>query len=172
MKLNIPLLVITIVLGLGVLASYIPMIMDIRKNNNSKLYWGLDKQQRIPYYIFMILAVFGFLTFIVYYLDKNNKPKSGILSKGYSLEILIGLVLVFSILWSVFVYYSVKNGKNSFRILTVLTLAVVAISSLLLLAGTTMDKDSPPYVIAGILLFCLVTVLGDAVGWNARFLAD
>ena len=49
---------------------------------------------------------------------------------------------------------------------------VVAISSVLLLAGTTSDKDSPPYVIAGIILFCLVTVLADSVGWNARFLSE
>ena len=172
MKLNIPLLVITVVLGLAVLASYIPMIMDIRKNNNSKLYWGLDKQQRIPYYVFMILAVFGFLTFIMYYIDLENKPTSGILSKGYTLEILVSLVLIFSILWSVFVYLSVKNGNKIYKILCASTLVVVAISSVLLLAGTTSDKDSPPYVIAGIILFCLVTVLADSVGWNARFLSE
>ena len=76
MKLNIPLLVITVVLGLAVLASYIPMIMDIRKNNNSKLYWGLDKQQRIPYYVFMIFPKVINLIKKMLFLGKSKKRQN------------------------------------------------------------------------------------------------
>ena len=78
--------------------------------------------------------------------------------------------MIFSILWSVFIYLSVNKGGKIYKSLCSASLIVVAICSILLLAGTTTDHVAPAYVIAGIILFSTVTVLSDAVGWNARFL--
>lgn len=171
MKLNIPLLVIIIVLGLGVLGSYIPIILDSYKNSSDP-YWVMNKSQRTPYYIFIILAVFGFLTFALYYLNDENKPSSGILSKNSNLEIIITSVLLFSILWSVFVYLSVTKGSKAYKVLCTISLFAVALSSVMLFIGIMQDKNAPAYVIAAIILFCTVTVLSDAIGWNTKFISS
>ena len=47
---------------------------------------------------------------------------------------------------------------------------MVAISSILLLAGSVEDKDVKWYVTFGLLLVSIVTVLGDSVIWNANYI--
>jgi hypothetical protein len=170
MKLNIPLLIIILVLGLGVLGSYIPIFLDSYKNTSDP-YWVMSKSQRVPYYIFILLAVFGFLTFAVYYLNDENKPDTGLLSKNSNLELIMGSILLFSILWSVFIYLSVNKGDKVYKILCFISLLAVALSSVLLFIGIMQDKNAPAYVIAAIILFCTVTVLSDAIGWNTKFIA-
>jgi hypothetical protein len=151
MKLNIPLLIIILVLGLGVLGSYIPIFLDSYKNTSDP-YWVMSKSQRVPYY-------------------DENKPDTGLLSKNSNLELIMGSILLFSILWSVFIYLSVNKGDKVYKILCFISLLAVALSSVLLFIGIMQDKNAPAYVIAAIILFCTVTVLSDAIGWNTKFIA-
>lgn len=166
---NKNLLIIIIVLGVGVLASYVPIIRTACDD-----YWaGISKMSRdIVLFPLMISAAVGFLAWSWHYLRKRPSDRRGLFgSSKYSLEILVACLLVFSIMWSAFVYLSVMKRRSSstYTYLTSATLIVVAFCSVLLLMGTVQD-NAPASALAGILALSVVTVLVDGIAWNSNWL--
>ena len=72
--------------------------------------------------------------------------------------------------WSVRTTLHARKSTVGTTALTSGSLIVTALCSILLLAGQLESQEPSWYATLGLLLFCLVTVLGDGVGWNARFL--
>ena len=55
-------------------------------------------------------------------------------------------------------------------IIVVASLVCTAIASILLLAGS-IESDQPKwYIVLGLILLSIVTVLGDGVVWNANYI--
>ena len=80
--------------------------------------------------------------------------------------VMFGTLLTFfigSIIWPFSVYYKK-------HIIAIVCLIFVAISSMLLLAGSVEEKNSRWYVMLGLLYLCTITVLGDSVLWNANYI--
>lgn len=163
-------LAIACVLGAAVLGSYVPIVKD----QLSKRYdhWlGLPNDTRYMFYALQLLAAVGFVTFILYYCMKKDEPVHGLFSYNKAIvPSLVGILLLAAVGWSVgSVLHSNRPSVGSTALVSG-SLVVTALCSLLLLAGQFEDQDPVWYVSLGLLLFCLVTVLGDGVGWNARFL--
>lgn len=167
---NIPLLVIIVVLGLSVLASYIPIARSFCPD-----YWaGITRPHReVVVYGAMVAAAVGFLLWAFHYVQRRPESRTNGIFKGrFSLEALVIVALLGSIMWSVVVFLSVTRYPTSraLKYLTSASLIVVAVASLLLLAGTFEDGVSPTYALAGIISFSCCTVLIDGVGWNSRWI--
>ena len=162
------LLAIIITGGLLVLISYIPLI----KNYCHDMWVGIGEKHREVCYPLIVSATVGFIMFSYHFCQRERSSfTKGIFRKKFALETLVATILIFSALWSLFMYLSVvkKKGKIS-NVLTVLSLVIVAISSVILLAGVVEDGKCPNYVLAGVLGFCVTTVLIDAVAWNSNFI--
>jgi len=109
--------------------------------------------------IFQILAAIGFLIAIISWIKKP--PQGGIMEKYLFPNLL--LFFVSAIVWPIAV------NKNIIW-LTVLSLILTAVSSILLLAGSIEEKNPRVHIVISLLFLCIVTVLGDAVIWNANYI--
>jgi len=54
--------------------------------------------------------------------------------------------------------------------LVVFSLIITAISSILMLAGSIEEDNPRTIIVVGLLFLCIITVLGDAVLWNANYI--
>ena len=163
---------ITCVLGLIVLLSYIPIAKEQLAGKYD--YWvGFSQNIQYMLYPLMGLAAIGFVTFIIQYLLNNNNFTSGLFSyHKFIVPILVGILLLASICWSICVMYYVRQPSIILKTLTSICLIVVAICSVLLLAGYTESQNPKWYVILGLIAFCVVTVLNDGVIWNSKMLTQ
>ena len=162
---------ITCVLGLIVLLSYIPIAKEQLSGKYD--YWlGLSQNIQYVLYPLMFLAAIGFVTFIVQYLINNNFTTGLFSYNKFIVPILIGILLVASIGWSICVMYYVRRPSTILKTFTSICLIVVAICSLLLLAGYTESQNPKWYVILGLIAFCVVTVLNDGIIWNSKMLTQ
>ena len=164
---NKKLLIILVLLGLLVLISYIPILKTYCDD-----YWaGIAKLTRnVVITPLMISAAVGFLAWSWYYLRKQHSTMRGLFSKKYLLESMVAILLLFSALWSLFVYLSVIKSPTKLNIyMTSLCLFVVALSSIFLVVGTLQDGASTG-AFAGVLALSVVTLLVDGVAWNFNWL--
>ena len=152
----------TILFGIGVILAYVFSMKG--KGTGSYLshpYWlGIPKGVVTMLTVFQCLAALGFLiaigTWIIF------PPIGGIASEG-NLAWLVGLFIAFAIVWPIALRYEVHW-------LVIVSLVGTAAGSILLLAGA-LEEDIPRWwVILGLLLLNLVTVLCDGVGWNAVYI--
>jgi len=111
--------------------------------------------------VLQVFAAIGFLVSVGTWVFVP--PTSGI---GVHLHFLIALFLVSAITWPIALKYGIGW-------LVVLSLVMTAAGSILLLAASIEDETPKWWVILGFILLNVVTVLVDAVMWNAKFiLAD
>ena len=151
--------------GLAVLASYVLIAKDYKNHD----YWvGIHPNSKTMFYVFWVLAAMGFVWYIVSQLVYPTQDKTGLFShRTWIRPLLVGIILVCSLLWSIFVY--MYYNKKWSKVWTSLVLIFTAISTLLLLAGEA-ETNAPWYRILGLMLFAITTVLIDAVMWNAKFI--
>lgn len=163
-------LAVTCVLGAAVLGSYVPIAKDqVTKRFDHWL--GIPNGTRYMFYALQLLAAVGFVTFILHYCTNTTEYQQGLFSYGKAVvPSLVGVLLLSSIGWSIGTVQHMRNPSKATAALVSGSLIVTALCSLLLLAGQLETQDPAWYASLGLLLFCLVTVLGDGVGWNARFL--
>ncbi len=109
--------------------------------------------------ILQIFAAIGFLIAIISWI--KNPPQGGIMEKYLFTNLL--LFFVSAIIWPIAV------NKNIVW-LTVLSLILTAISSILLLAGSIEESKPRIHIVVSLIFLCIVTVLGDAVIWNANYI--
>lgn len=152
--------VIVTVLAIGVVISYKLYLTDNANTYlTSKFWYGIPKNIVIVILVFQILAVIGFIITLVSWFI--NPPVKGMLSK-YLFPILV-VFFVSAILWSLSIHYNISW-------LTVVSLVFTALSSILMLVGSMQEKKPRIHIVLGLLFLCIVTVLCDAVLWNAAFL--
>lgn len=163
-------LVLTILLGLGTLGSYVPLVIDQVKGKYD--YWlQFPKSSRIVFYVFQALAAVGFLTFFINYMIEPVDDKQGLLSyTPWVTPLILGILLLSCLIWGISVVQYMRNRSTWLKWVAVTSLVVTAIGALLLLAGYAETKEPKWYVLLGLLLFSIVTVLADGVMWNARFI--
>jgi hypothetical protein len=152
--------------AISVLVSYYIVFKILYKKSNKSyidhdFWFGLDKNLVKIIIVFQLIALIGFITSVGYWM--NNSPQGGIMSKGDVLFYTLLAFFIGSIIWPFAVYYKK-------HIIVVLSLIIVAISSILLLAGSVEEKNVKVNVVIGFLFLCIVTVLLDAVVWNANYI--
>ena len=161
-------LAIACILGTGVLGSYFPVIRDqVTKYYDHWL--QIPDDTRYMFYALQLLAAVGFIVWIIHYCSKESEYKTGLFSYSKSVvPVLVTLLLVASIAGPS-VQYCARVPSAGTTVLTSGSLIVTACAPSCFLLVSWIDNPAW-YATLGLLLFCLVTVLGDGVGWNARFL--
>ena len=148
-------------LGPLVLASY---GLLYRGAAAGKDFWfGMSRQVQYVYYAFMLLAAVGLCTFTGAYCARP-RPSKGLFRFGWVVPALFATLLLASAGWSVAV------ALTNQRWLVSGLLVVVALCSILLVAGAAEADNATWYLVLGAVLFATCTVLNDGVGWNANFL--
>jgi hypothetical protein len=148
-------------LGPLVLASYGLLYKGAAAGRD--FWFGMPRQVQYVYYVFMLLAAVGLCTFTGAYCARP-RPTTGLFRFGWVVPVLFATLLLASTGWSVAVALTTQ------RWLVSLLLVVVAVCSILLVAGTAEADNSTWYMVLGAVLFAVCTVLNDGVGWNANYL--
>ena len=161
--LNIYKFSVLLLLGLMVLVSYYIVFVKLYKSTKSyiehEFWFGIDTTIVKMLVFFQVLAIVGFIMSVSSLI--RNVPTTGILSK-YLFSVLC-LFFVSAIVWPYATYYKQP-------IIVVASLVCTAIASILLLAGS-IESDQPKwYIVLGLILLSIVTVLGDGVVWNANYI--
>ena len=157
-RLQIILAILHAILGLGVIGSYVPVVLDIKKDTSiTDLYWaGLPDIWRTICMGIWPLAGIGLVSYVVLSVAARGDRQPKALRHGA----IAGLLLA-SIAWSASVYWYAH--QRSFRKnRATASLAVVALCTLGLFAieaGTL-----PWWVMLSIALF--MTVFFDGIIWN------
>lgn len=147
-------------LAIGVVISYRAYLIDNRNTYlTSKFWYGIPKNIVIMILVFQVLAVAGFIVALISWFIKP--PTEGLLSKH--LFLILVVFFVSSILWSLSIHYNIGW-------LTIGSLIVTALASILMLVGSMQEKKPRIAIVLGLLFLCIVTVLCDAVVWNASFI--
>ncbi len=149
------------ILAVTVLICYFIFLKSKEKSTyfTSPFWFGIPKNIVKILTIFQILAAVGFLIAIISWIKKP--PQGGIMEK-YLFPTLL-LFFISAIAWPIAV------NKNIVW-LTVISLILTAISSILLLAGSIEEKEPRLHIVISLIFLCIVTVLGDAVLWNANYI--
>lgn len=159
--------IILFVLSLSVLVSYYIVFTKLYKSKGTSYFkhdfwFGLNEPLVKFLTFFQICAAVGFVIANIYWL--KEEPVGGIMGNSNVRFVTLALFFIFSAIWTFSVYY-----KKHF--LTVFSLVIVAISSILLLAGSIEEKNPRMPVIIGFFYLCVVTVLADGVIWNANYIS-
>lgn len=154
-----------IVLGLCVLITYYIIFVRMYKSSQPyhkhELWFGMKPTLVCTIIPFQLFAAIGFLVSIISWF--NNPPESGLMSKRHVLYITYVFFFIGSIIWPIAVY-------TKHKIITVSSLVLVAITSILLLAGSIEEKNPRIHIVIGLIYVNIVTVLLDAVIWNANYI--
>ena len=164
------------VLGLFLLGSYVPLFRQHRQQQYD--FWlGLPSAARPVLYLLMGFAAAGFVAMLWDYVSRPL-PTTGLFGKHTSIfPTLIAVLLLASALWSIFTL-QVSKSKNNTKALkgwaagASVSLVVVALCSILFIAGQAERVDPSSAAVVGSLFFGLVTILVDAVLWNSRLLVQ
>lgn len=157
-------IIILSILGIFVLYAYYIYLRrpDTGKNTNyfTNYFWfGINENIVKILTFFQLFAIIGFLIAVISWI--KTPPKGGIMEKY--LFITIFIFLFSALLWP----YAV-NKKIHW--LVVFSLIITAISSILMFAGSIEEDNPRTIIVIGLLFLCIITVLGDAVLWNANYI--
>jgi hypothetical protein len=154
-------IILLIILAVLVLVCYFIFLKSKEKTSyfTSPFWFGIPKNIVKFLTILQILAAIGFLVAIISWI--KNPPQGGIMEKYLFPNLL--LFFISAIIWPIAV------NKNIVW-LTVLSLVLTAISSILLLAGSIEENKPRLHIVVSLIFLCIVTVLGDAVIWNANYI--
>jgi hypothetical protein len=153
--------------ALGLMVSYYIVFFKLYKSTSKSYstheFWFGMNEKFVNILIYLqLLAAVGFIVSISSWI--KEPPKGGIMGKKHYIFFTLLIFFIGSIIWPFAVFYKKP-------IIAVTSLIFVAISSILLLAGSIEEKNSRWYVILGLMCVCLVTVLGDSVLWNANYIS-
>ena len=172
-------LAMTSILGIAILASYATVLRPppgvVDRSFVTSAYWlGLPPALVYTLVGFQVAAAIGFLAWAVS--TTMDPPRVGILSYmgGWMTPVVTMMVLLASLAWPFLVrWYMYRRGGRVAAIMTTLSLVFAGIGAVLMVAGSFEDIPTTGWGIlriVGSLLFAMVVVLADAVGWNARFI--
>jgi hypothetical protein len=166
--LNVPSLVVLLVMGAVLAASY--ALLAWRKGSatgyiGSPLWLGMERSTVIMLVFLQALAAVGFLSAVLTWVF-FAPPSGGVLSYHPAvLPVVLGVFLASSAAWAF-----LMSADDPNKIAVSASLVVTAVASIVLVAGAAEETRPRWWVVGGTLLLALVTVLGDGVAWNARWL--
>ena len=160
---NLGILAVVLVGGISVIATYIIVFARLAPGNYiTHPYWvGIPTSIVGVLCVFQAFAVLGFLVSITEWLLRP--PTSGIMGKKYILLITLALFFLGACVWPIAMHAKISG-------LTVLSLVLTALASILLLAGSIDEQVARWWVVLGWILLSTVTVLGDGVIWNTKYI--
>ncbi len=161
--------------GICVLSSYIYGLATVHARNGA-LWGGVPAEWQAGYTISMFAAAIGYFPFTYFFLrgvDYNRAIFAGSLGYG-AVAAFYALILFPSSLWLPLTIRMLESPSGWLWFLIRLDLALVAIGSLgLVLAAATLQPVRSGAMrlaaLLGLLLFCIQTVLLDAIIWPAVF---
>lgn len=167
--------------GVGVSTSYAYVFTGENSSYTNSRFWaGIPPSTARVLIPLQVLAAMGFLAFAwhVTGLSTRKSPRTGILSysDGYMGTLILAMFFGASIAWPFTTrsYLNMKEFGNAdlpHLIAVVIPLVIAAVSSTLLTAGA-FEADMHPIAIIGVLLFSMVVVLVDGVGWNSKLILN
>jgi len=166
------LIALNVIGGTAVLASY---VVGLEAVPGEALWGGVPDGIRPLYTVNMFIAAAGyffFTPFILFRLDPETTRVAG--RFGYGIfHILYALVLFPSALWLFLTAHALDQPGPAAWAAVRIDLALVALGSLGLLASLVSLGSGAPrgrkFAIAGLVPFCLQTVILDALVWPAFF---
>jgi hypothetical protein len=162
---DIPLAVGALVFGGLTVLSY----WYVFKGDNyihSKHWYGIDPATVYAVLVFQALAACGFVGMVSAWCA--TPPRGGVFdheTRPWALATCVSGMLLFSTMWTL------SLRTPSWWPLTVASLVVVSLCAIMLVAAAFEETHPRVFVVVCSILFATVTVLCDAVGWNARFIA-
>lgn len=153
---------VTIIMGMMVLISYTYVFgFRVRGSYWTHPFWmGIPAAAVKPLTGLQLLAAVGFIVLIISW--SKHQPEQGIL-KRTGLVPVLAVFLGSSAVWPLAVLFKVHW-------LTVVSLLATASSTVLMLAGSIEEKPRVHRILAS-LAVAIVTVLVDAVAWNAKYIS-
>jgi hypothetical protein len=161
---NSILLAVNLILGLCVFVSYGIVFLQLQPGAyiNHPMWLGMSTPLIYTLVVFQILAAAGFVTAMINWVISS--PTTGVFGDHpWLLPATVAVFLAAATTWAPATFYKVHW-------LVVGGLVVVAVASILLLAGAAEEIPQRWWIVAGLLLFNLVTVLADGVIWNAVYI--
>ena len=131
----------------------------------NKFWFGIEPSIQIVYYVMMVCAAAGFCAVTAWYCALPSLPQRGLFKHAAVMPVLFGIILAASAGWS-FALALVPNMKWLVGTL----LIVVAIGSILLVAGVMESEQRQWWSVLGAVAFAATTVLNDGVGWLSNYL--
>jgi len=167
---NIVFLLTNIILGLGVILSY---LWGIIYNDDPSLLWGRVNENHIPYIVLsMLLGAIGYLIFSSFFL--YIKKLNSLTFKQFKYLINLYICILFpSSLWMPLSVLYLNTGNKLILVTDLLCLYIVGLSSLLLTKFIIDNKIENSMIwklsVIGGLQFVFHTLILDAVYWGINF---
>ena len=167
---NIVFLLTNIVLGLGVILSY---LWGIIYNDDPSLLWGRVNENHIPYIVLsMLLGAIGYLIFSSFFL--YIKKLNSLTFKQFKYLINLYICILFpSSLWMPLSVLYLNTGNKLILVTDLLCLYIVGLSALLLTKFIIDNKIENSMIwklsVIGGLQFVFHTLILDAVYWGINF---
>lgn len=165
---------LSIVSAISVLISYY-IVFKTEKSYISSKYWLGIKETNVKICaVFQILALVGFMTFASWLNGLwGEKPKKGLFTynNGNMGRILILVFLISSVFWAPLTKRAFESKKLFPVILACIPLWIAAIAAIGLVAGAFENPNTPWVAFLGIVLFSIVIINLDGIGWSARFIS-
>lgn len=175
---NVWTIAVTIIGSIAVITSYF-IVFSLEKTGytTSRFWVGISESNATSLIPMQILAGVGFLLFVCNVVGLlGNRPSKGILSywNGYACTIIFAAFFMASVLWPYAArrYLDARDAHtaSAIDVFYVMSSLVVAACSAILMVAGAFEENMHPLAMVGILLFAMVVVLADAVGWNAKLM--
>ena len=171
------LLITCIVFGIILVISYIPII-KLHRSSSFDFWLGLRGRKTMM--LFVVLAIIGMACMIIQHFMQHDDPASGsVIHSNWFFPSVLTVILVFSILWSVFIL-KISNSQTSstptvqtkaLSIACSASLVVVALGAILICVSQSTRINVDRLSIIGAILFAITTVIVDGIIWNSRLLS-
>jgi hypothetical protein len=161
---NTLLFLITLLLGMGVVTSYVIVFGRLQPGNyvNHPMWLGMNQTLIYILLVLQLLAAGGFGVALTSWIA--NSPTTGVFGDHpWLLPAVVSVFLVSAITWAPATYYKVHW-------LVISGLILSALSSIVLLAGASEESPQRWWIVVGLIFFACVTVLADGVLWNAVYI--
>lgn len=162
---KLELLAVTLILGVCVLVSYSYVFgVKLSANYFTHPFWmGIPESVVRVLLPLQILAALGFLVAVGTWI--KEPPTGGVMGRDpIGLPLTVAIFLTTAVVWPIAVYYKVHW-------LAIVSLLGTAIASITMLAGSIEENNPRWWIVLGLLKLSLVTVLGDGVVWNAKYVS-
>ena len=154
---DLALLIVTLILGLGVIIAYIVTFLGSSSSYWTHPFWyGVSVDTVKALSALQLLAAVGFLAAVASLVAKPAQ---------WPASVVVATILAPAIVWPLATARKHKFCASA-------SLVVTALGSMALVGGAFTETQTRWPLVIGSLLFANVTVLGDAVGWNARYIAS
>ena len=177
-NMSVVLAVSSAVTGLFVLISYAVVLVDVAGIFTLQLpptsgyleshYWlGMPKESITGIVVLQVVAGIGFVAWVVWLVGMDDYTLQGSILSTLPWRIaLIQTFLWASVFWPFGAYFYMLNRTLGRALVACIPLWIAALATILMIGGT-FEARAPVVPTLGMLMFGLIVVLADGVGWAA-----